>query len=224
VAEETGKLVASRGAASINDIMGRTDLLAQGEIADHPKANTLDLTRLLAMPELEETAKRYHTWERNDKEEDRPLDAVMLQDAKSALQTKTPLKLEYKVKNTNRSVGAMLSGEIAYRYGDHNLPHGTLDITLRGSAGQSFGAYLVDGVRLRLLGEANDYVGKSMAGGEIILTPPEEVKFHPSRNFICGNTVLYGATGGTLFARGKAGERFAVRNSCLLYTSDAADE
>jgi len=213
VAEETRKLLASMGARSINDIIGRTDLLVQREIPDHPKANTLALTRLLAMPELEETAKRYHTWERNDKEEDRPLDAVIMQDAKSSLQTKTPIKLEYKVKNTNRSVGAMLSGEIAYRYGDHELPDGTLDVTLRGSAGQSFGAFLVEGVRLRLRGEANDYVGKCMAGGEIILLPPENVPFHPSRNFICGNTVLYGASGGTLFARGRAGERFAVRNS-----------
>ncbi|MEM1057800.1 MAG: glutamate synthase large subunit [Verrucomicrobiota bacterium] len=213
VAEETRQILARMGARSINDIIGRTDLLVQREVPDHPKANTLDLTRLLAMPELEETAKRYHTWERNDKEEDRPLDAVILQDAKSSLQTKTPIKLDYKIKNTNRSVGAMLSGEIAYRYGDHDMPEGTLDVTLRGSAGQSFGAFLVDGVRLRLLGEANDYVGKCMTGGEIILCPPADVPFHPSRNFICGNTVLYGASGGALFARGRAGERFAVRNS-----------
>ena len=213
VAEEVRRLLASLGAHSLNEVIGQTDLLEQRVIADHPKANTVDLTRLLAMPELEETAKRYHTWERNDKEEDRPLDAVMLQDAKSALQSKTPLQLEYKVKNTNRAVGAMLSGEIAYRYGDHDMPENILDITLRGSAGQSFGAFLVQGVRLRLYGEANDYVGKSMAGGEIILNPPAGCQFHPSRNFICGNTVLYGATGGHLFSRGRAGERFAVRNS-----------
>src|SRR5208282_4719598 len=106
-----------------------------------------------------------------------------------------------------------LSGEIAYRYGDEGLPDGTLGLELSGSAGQSLGAFLVRGVRMILVGESNDYVGKGMSGGEIILVPSPEAKFDPAQNSICGNTVLYGATGGSLYVRGRAGERFAVRNS-----------
>jgi glutamate synthase domain-containing protein 3 len=117
------------------------------------------------------------------------------------------------VKNTFRSIGTQLSGEIAYRYGDEGLPDGTLNLTLSGSAGQSLGAFLVKGVRITLVGESNDYVGKGMSGGEIILVPSPAAKFDPAKNSICGNTVLYGATGGSLYIRGRAGERFAVRNS-----------
>ena len=117
------------------------------------------------------------------------------------------------MKNTFRSIGTQLSGEIAYRYGDEGLPEGTLNLTLSGSAGQSLGAFLVKGVRITLVGESNDYVGKGMSGGEIILVPSPAAKFDPAKNSICGNTVLYGATGGSLYIRGRAGERFAVRNS-----------
>jgi glutamate synthase (NADPH/NADH) large chain/glutamate synthase (ferredoxin) len=145
--------------------------------------------------------------------EDRTLDDVILQDAKSCLQTRRKLRLKYKVKNTNRSIGTQLSGEIAYRFGDEGLPDGTLELNLSGSAGQSLGAFLVKGVRINLVGESNDYVGKGMSGGEIALIPPPSARFNPAENAICGNTVLYGATGGALFVRGRAGERFAVRNS-----------
>ena len=117
------------------------------------------------------------------------------------------------MRNTNRSIGTQLSGEIAYRFGDEGLPEGTLNLNLSGSAGQSLGAFLVKGVRIKLTGESNDYVGKGMNGGEIILVPSPSAKFDPAENSICGNTVLYGATGGSLFIRGRAGERFAVRNS-----------
>jgi glutamate synthase domain-containing protein 2/glutamate synthase domain-containing protein 1/glutamate synthase domain-containing protein 3 len=213
VAEEVRRYLAQVGARSLNDIIGRTDFLLQRQIPDHPKANQLDLSRLLAMPKLDDVTPRFHTWERNDKLEDRPLDEVILQDAKSCLQTKRALSLKYKVRNTNRSVGTMLSGEIAYRFGDDGLPDGTLELNLSGSAGQSLGAFLVKGVRIKLTGESNDYVGKGMSGGEIILVPPPNSKFDPALNSICGNTVLYGATGGSLFVRGQAGERFAVRNS-----------
>ena len=213
VAEEVRRLLASIGARCLNDIIGRTDYLEQREIPDHPKANLIDLSCLLAMPKIDDTTPRFHTWERNDKLEDRPLDEVILQDAKSCLQTKRKTSLKYKVKNTNRSVGTQLSGEIAYRYGDEGLPDGTLELTLNGSAGQSLGAFLVKGVRMKLVGESNDYVGKGMSGGEIILVPSANAKFNPADNSICGNTVLYGATGGSLYIRGRAGERFAVRNS-----------
>jgi glutamate synthase domain-containing protein 2/glutamate synthase domain-containing protein 1/glutamate synthase domain-containing protein 3 len=213
VAEEVRRLLAGIGARSLNDVIGRTDYLEQRHVPDHPKANMLDLSRLLAMPRIDDGSPRFHTWERNDKLEDRTLDDVILQDAKSCLQTKHKLSLKYKVKNTFRSIGTGLSGEIAYRYGDEGLPDGTLDLTLSGSAGQSLGAFLVKGVRITLVGESNDYVGKGMSGGEIIVVPSPAAKFDPAKNSICGNTVLYGATGGTLLIRGRAGERFAVRNS-----------
>jgi glutamate synthase domain-containing protein 3 len=119
----------------------------------------------------------------------------------------------FPIRNVHRTVGARLSGEIALRIGDKGLPDGTLDLTFRGTAGQSFGAFITPGVRLTLIGEANDYVGKGMAGGEIIIRPPREAPFSPHENVIIGNTVLYGATGGYLFVSGRAGERFAVRNS-----------
>jgi glutamate synthase (NADPH/NADH) large chain/glutamate synthase (ferredoxin) len=213
VAEEVRRYLASIGARSLNDIIGRTDYLEQREVPNHPKANLLDLSRLLAMPKIDDMTPRFHTWERNDKLQDRTLDDVILQDAKSCLQTKNKLSLNYKVKNTFRSIGTQLSGEIAYRYGDEGLPDGTLALTLSGSAGQSLGAFLVKGVRITLVGESNDYVGKGMSGGEIILVPSPGSKFDPAKNSICGNTVLYGATGGSLYVRGRAGERFAVRNS-----------
>jgi glutamate synthase domain-containing protein 2/glutamate synthase domain-containing protein 1/glutamate synthase domain-containing protein 3 len=213
VAEEVRRYLASIGARTLNEVIGRTDFLVQRNIPDHPKANLVDLSRLLAMPKLDDVTPRFHTWERNDKLEDRPLDEVILQDAKSCLQTKKPQRLSYKVRNTNRSVGTMLSGEIAYRYGDEGLPDGTLELNLAGSAGQSLGAFLVKGVRIKLTGESNDYVGKGMSGGEIVLVPSPVAKFDPALNSIAGNTVLYGATGGSLFIRGRAGERFAVRNS-----------
>jgi glutamate synthase (NADPH/NADH) large chain/glutamate synthase (ferredoxin) len=213
VADEVRRYLASIGARSMNDIIGRTDYLEQRVVPNHPKANMLDLSRLLAMPKVDDITPRFHTWERNDKLEDRTLDAVILQDAKSCLQTKRKMRLKYKVKNTQRSIGTQLSGEIAYRYGDEGLPEGTLELGLSGTAGQSLGAFLVKGVRINLIGESNDYVGKGMSGGEIIVSPPPTAKFDPIENSICGNTVLYGATGGSLFIRGRAGERFAVRNS-----------
>jgi glutamate synthase (NADPH/NADH) large chain/glutamate synthase (ferredoxin) len=213
VAEEVRKYLASIGARTLNDVIGRTDYLEQREVPDHPKANSVDLSRLLAMPKVDDGSPRFHTWERNDKLEDRTLDDVILQDAKSCLQNKSKLNLKYKVKNTFRSIGTALSGEIAYRYGDEGLPEGTLNLALSGSAGQSLGAFLVKGVRITLTGESNDYVGKGMSGGEIIVVPSPTSKFDPAKNSICGNTVLYGATGGALYIRGRAGERFAVRNS-----------
>ena len=171
------------------------------------------MQKWLNAPDSDDISPRHHTWERNDKHEDRPLDDVFLQEAQSTLKTKRPLTLTAKVNNTNRSVGTKLSGEIAYRYGDEGLPEGTLDIQISGSAGQSLGAFLVKGVHLTLTGEANDYVGKGMSGGEIVLKPMQESQFDASINAIAGNTVLYGATGGWLFVCGTVGERFAVRNS-----------
>jgi glutamate synthase (NADPH/NADH) large chain/glutamate synthase (ferredoxin) len=182
-------------------------------VPHHPKANTLDLRKMLADVAPGDDSPRYCTRIRNDGPWDRPLDDAVLQDAKDAITDKTPMSLSYKVRNVNRSVGARISGEIGYQRGPQGLPEATLELKLEGSAGQSLGAFLSPGLRIVLEGEANDYVGKSMSGGEIIVRPPAERQFTAEDNSIIGNTVMYGATGGVLYASGRAGERFAVRNS-----------
>jgi len=213
VAQDVREILASLGVRKLNEIIGHPELLETFVPENHPKAAMVDLHPLLTVPDIDPLAPRHHTWERNDKLEDQPMDARILQDAKDALSKKRKAKLSYKINNAHRSVGAQLSGEIAYRYGDEGLPDGSITIKFDGSSGQSFGAFLVNGVKITLQGEANDYVGKSMSGGEIILIPAKGTSFDPSLNSICGNTCLYGATGGKLFVYGQAGERFAVRNS-----------
>lgn len=221
VAQEVREIMASLGVNTMNDLIGRTEYLEQISIPDHPKANSLNLKALLHVPEIDELKPRYHTWDSNEKREDQSLDERILQDVKSTLQTNKKISLKYKVQNENRSIGAQLSGEIAYRNGDQLMPEGTINLTMTGSAGQSYGAFLVQGIRMTLKGEANDYVGKGMSGGVIAVVPAPEAKFDPATNSICGNTCLYGATGGKLFASGTAGERFAVRNSGATAVVDA---
>jgi glutamate synthase (NADPH/NADH) large chain/glutamate synthase (ferredoxin) len=213
LAQEVREILASLGARKLDEIIGHPEMLETFVPADHTKAALVDLRPLLTVPDIDPLAPRHHTWERNDKLEDQPIDARILQDAKDALAKKRKVKLSYKVNNAHRSIGAGLSGEIAYRYGDEGLADGSITLKFDGSSGQSFGVFLVNGVKMTLQGEANDYVGKSMSGGEIILIPAKAATFDPSLNTICGNTCLYGATGGKLFAYGQAGERFAVRNS-----------
>jgi glutamate synthase (NADPH/NADH) large chain/glutamate synthase (ferredoxin) len=213
VAEDVRKILASLGVRKLNEIIGHPELLESFAPENHPKAAKVNLQSLLSVPDVDPLAPRHHTWERNDKLEDQPIDARIMQDAKDALSKKRKAKLSYKINNSHRSVGAALSGEIAYRYGDEGLADGSITLKFEGSSGQSFGVFLVNGVKMTLYGEANDYVGKSMSGGEIILVPTKGTTFDPSLNSICGNTCLYGATGGKLFAYGQAGERFAVRNS-----------
>ncbi len=214
VAEEVRGILASLGVRSLREIIGRTEFLRQRHVADHPKANLLDLSRLLVdVAASDPTQPRYCTRSRNNGVHEAPLDDTVLQDAKDAITEQMPISLKYKVHNTNRSVGTKVSGEIGYQWGDAGLPEGTLELLLEGSAGQSFGAFLAPGVRLVLTGEANDYVGKGMSGGEIVVRPPLKHRFQPHLNSIVGNTCLYGATGGRLFSNGRGGERFAVRNS-----------
>jgi glutamate synthase (NADPH/NADH) large chain/glutamate synthase (ferredoxin) len=214
VAEEVRQIMAQLGVRSLTEIIGRPQYLKQRVVPDHPKANTLDLSRLLVdVAKDNPAAPRFCTRERNDGPHGRPLDEIILQDAKDAITDAVPTRLKYKVKNTNRSVGTKLSGEIGYHYRGDYLPEGTLTLDLEGSAGQSFGAFLAKGVKMILTGEANDYVGKGMCGGEIVVRPAKDAKFAPHDNSIVGNTCLYGATAGTLLASGTAGERFAVRNS-----------
>jgi glutamate synthase domain-containing protein 2/glutamate synthase domain-containing protein 1/glutamate synthase domain-containing protein 3 len=213
VAQEVRQIMARLGVHTLNELIGHTKFLRQRHIADHPKANTLDLRKMLADVAPGDDSPRHCTRFRNDGPWDRPLDDTVLQDAKDAITDKAPMSFSYKVRNTNRSIGARVSGEIGYQRGAAGLPDGTLELRLEGSAGQSLGAFLSPGLRLVLEGEANDYVGKSMSGGEIIVRAPATRKFVPHENAIIGNTVMYGATGGVLFANGRAGERFAVRNS-----------
>jgi len=214
VAGEVRELMAGLGFRSIDEMVGRVDCLHQRTLEDHPKANTINLSRLLVdVAKDDPSAVRHATRERNDGPEDQTLDEVVLQDAKEAINDGKPISLKYKVVNTNRAVGTQVSGEIGYQYGAKGLPEGTVELILQGSAGQSFGAFLSAGVRLDLQGEANDYVGKGMSGGEIIVRPVEGHLFDASKSIIIGNTVMYGATGGQLYANGRAGERFCVRNS-----------
>jgi glutamate synthase domain-containing protein 2/glutamate synthase domain-containing protein 1/glutamate synthase domain-containing protein 3 len=213
VAQDVREILAGLGFRSLNEVVGRTDLLQQKVILNHPKANTVDLGMVLSRRNTE-MDQRLRVWYRNDKP-DKPLDDTILQDVKDAIRDRTPLVRTYSIRNTNRSVGTRLSGELAYLYGDRGLPDGTIELRFHGTAGQSFGAFLVNGVRLILSGEANDYVGKGMNGGEIILRPQIR-RSHAGQDVIMGNTVLYGATGGTLYACGRAGERFCVRNSGAL--------
>ena len=218
VAQEVREIVAKLGFRNLNEIVGRTDLVVRRPVTDFPeeirgKIASLDLGKLLYQVDPSGTATRIHTRERNERFGDSSLDDKILQDAHGALQGKGKVKLSYKINNVFRNIGTRVSGVIGYTYGNKGLETGSIDITLQGSAGQSLGCFLANGIRLKLIGEANDYVGKGMNGGEIVIRPPEGCKFVWADNAIIGNTVMYGATGGRLFAAGCAGERFCVRNS-----------
>ena len=213
IAQDVREILASMGARSLDEIIGRSTLLQQSWLADHPRANLLDLTALTT--DVDPNRRYAHRCEqpRNDRPGDVMLDDELREAAEPALAGLHPVTLDVKVRTSHRTVGARLSGEIARRHGDAGLPDGMLTIRATGSAGQSFGAFLTPGVTLTLEGESNDYVGKGMHGGRIVVTPPANAAFAGHRNSLIGNTVLYGATGGQLFVSGRAGERFAVRNS-----------
>lgn len=214
VAEEVRQIMSQLGFRTIDEMVGRTEFLAQKKIEGHPKANKLVLDRLLCdVVSNDPTAVRHATRDRNDSERDQPLDEIILQDAEETIRDGRPIQLSYKINNTHRAVGTQVSGAIAFLYGSEGLPEGTLEIQLKGTAGQSLGAFLSPGITLSLKGEANDYVGKSMSGGKIVIRPRKNHLFAPEKNGIVGNTVMYGAIGGKLFINGRAGERFAVRNS-----------
>jgi glutamate synthase (NADPH/NADH) large chain/glutamate synthase (ferredoxin) len=216
VSEEVRQHMATLGVRKLDDLIGRPEYLRQRKLADHPKANLIDLSRLLA-DVGEQTGKdlpRICLQDRNDGiQKEPPLDDQILADLGDKIEKKEATALSYPVKNTHRNIGTKLAGAVAKLHGDHGLAEGTLDITLTGSAGQSFATFLCGGIRLTLIGEANDYVGKGMAGGEIRIKPVENRSFDPAENSILGNTVMYGASGGRLFANGRGGERFCVRNS-----------
>jgi len=214
LAEEVREVMASLGIRKFNDLIGRTDLL---EVApnSHWKAKSANPSLLLHRPA---EADKYATYCVQDQihKIDAILDRTLIEKSKNAIEKKEKVSFSVPVKNTDRTAGAMLSYEISKRYGDDGLPEGTLSVDFNGSAGQSFGAFLAKGVTFRLNGDANDYLGKGLSGGKIVVVPPKGSTFKPEENIIIGNTVLYGATAGEVYVRGVAGERFCVRNSGAL--------
>ena len=212
VAEEVRELMAEMGVRSFNELVGRADLLDTRKGLDHWKTKGLDFSRIFYMPTMPAEVARHHC-ETQDHGLDGALDNRLIELAKAALEKKTPVVIAEKIRNVNRTVGAMLSGEVAQRYGHAGLPIDTIHIDLAGTAGQSFAAFLAHGVTMSLTGQANDYVGKGQSGGRIIVKPNADFKGDPLENIIVGNTVMYGATAGESYFCGVAGERFCVRNS-----------
>ncbi|UCC55820.1 MAG: glutamate synthase large subunit [Gammaproteobacteria bacterium] len=212
VAEEIRELMAKLGHRNFDDMIGQSQYLNMRRAIDHWKAHGLDYSRILHKPDAGPDIALYKC-EPQDHGLDRALDNELIRLAQPALESGKPVKIDLPVRNTNRTVGTMLSGEVALRYGHEGLPEDTISITLRGTAGQSFGAFVAHGVSLELIGEGNDYVGKGLSGGRLVVYPPPESPIVPEENIIVGNTVLYGAISGECYFRGVAGERFAVRNS-----------
>ncbi len=223
VAEELRQIMAQLGLRTVNEMIGRVDLLDARPAVDHWKAGGVDLSRLLYEPKVDPDLARWNR-ERQDHGLDAALDHVLIAAARPALDRGEPIRFEGAVRNVNRTVGAMLSGEVARRYGHEGLAPDTIQVTLTGSAGQSFGAFLARGVSLELIGDGNDYVGKGLSGGRVVVRPPPEVSRDPTQNIIVGNTVLYGAIAGEAYFSGVAGERFAVRNSGAVAVVEGAGD
>ncbi|OIR02413.1 ferredoxin-dependent glutamate synthase 1 [mine drainage metagenome] len=212
VAEEVRRIMAGLGVRKLEELIGRADLLDSRKAISHWKAKGLDFGRLFHKPVAAPGVAIRHA-ESQDHGLEQVLDRTLIAKAAPALDSKTPVKIDLAVNNTDRTVGAMLSGEVAKRYGQAGLPDDTISIRLTGVAGQSFGAFLAQGVSLELHGDGNDYVGKGLSGGRIAILPSDRSSLVAEENIILGNTALYGATEGEAYFRGVAGERFAVRNS-----------
>jgi glutamate synthase (NADPH/NADH) large chain len=212
IAREARQLMAELGFRTFNEMIGRTDLLMARKAVAHWKAKGLDFSRLFHRPKAGKGVAVYNC-EAQNHGLDKALDHELIRKARPALESKTPVEIDLAVRNVNRTVGAMLSGEVARRHGHAGLPDDTIRIRAKGTGGQSFGAWLARGVTIELEGDANDYVGKGLSGGRIAIYPAKGVRFRPEENIVVGNTVLYGAIAGECYFRGVAGERFAVRNS-----------
>ncbi|HEY0846762.1 MAG TPA: glutamate synthase-related protein [Noviherbaspirillum sp.] len=212
VAEEVRQIMAQLGIRTFNELIGRSDLLDKSKAISHWKAKGLDFTKIFYQPEVPASEPRYQV-EEQDHGLENALDHKLIAQAKAALEKGEKVSFITPVKNVNRTVGTMLSGEVAKRYGHEGLPDDTIHVQLQGTAGQSAGAFLAHGITFDLVGEGNDYVGKGLSGGRIIVRPNTEFRGWAVDNIIIGNTVLYGAISGEAFFNGVAGERFAVRNS-----------
>jgi glutamate synthase (NADPH/NADH) large chain len=212
VAEDVRRWLAVLGVSRLQDLIGRTDLLEMAE-GGNPRQRGLDLSPILAASGLRSDEAQYCTRERNTPRDPGTLAATMLADMHDAIHAGTGGEFNYAIRNSDRSIGARVSGEIARVHGNLGMSPAPITARFTGVAGQSFGAWNAGGLHLHLEGDANDYVGKGMAGGRIVLQPPRAARFVAGDTTIMGNTCLYGATGGELYAAGCAGERFAVRNS-----------
>ncbi|MBI2965027.1 MAG: glutamate synthase subunit alpha, partial [Chloroflexi bacterium] len=211
LAEDLRKYMAKLGFRTVDEMVGRTDKLEPRRAIEHWKARGLDLAPLLAQLPVLANGRRYRSVDQ-DHGLEQALDHLLIQNARPAIERGDRVSGTFEIRNRNRTVGAMLSGRLVKHRGS-GLPDGTINFTFAGSAGQSFGAFLASGITFRVEGDANDYFGKGLSGGRLILTPPRDATFAPEENIITGNVNLYGATGGEAFIRGMAGERFAVRNS-----------
>jgi glutamate synthase (NADPH/NADH) large chain len=212
VAEEARQLMAEMGFKTIDEMIGQFEALDKQAAINHWKAQGVDFTKIFHKPDVPDDVPIFQCEPQNHPIHD-ILDLKLIERAKPALAHGKPVNLEFKIKNTDRTTGAMLSGEIAKRYGHTGLPEDTISVTFRGTAGQSFGAFVAAGVTFDLIGEANDYTGKGLSGGRLVVRPPADSSIVPEESIIVGNTVLYGAISGECYFRGIAGERFAVRNS-----------
>jgi glutamate synthase domain-containing protein 2/glutamate synthase domain-containing protein 1/glutamate synthase domain-containing protein 3 len=213
VAEDVREWLSRLGARSLDEVIGHPELLrSRIEEVEDPRVHKITLEAVLCDIDPSHTHPRRRTWERNDRQAE-TVDAEMIERAWPALERGEKVEFEMEVRNTHLTIGARLASEITRRHGEAGLAAGTITAHLRGTAGQSFAAFGVEGMRLDLTGEANDYVGKGLAGGEVVIRPSRDAAFDPAHAVLAGNTILYGATGGALFIAGSAGERFAVRNS-----------
>jgi glutamate synthase (NADPH/NADH) large chain len=212
VAEEARELMARLGVRRVSDLIGRAGLLDMRKGIEHWKAKGLDFSRIFHQPQVPAQVAKHHC-ETQDHGLGKALDNRLIELARAALERREKVTIETPIRNINRTVGTMLSGEIAKRYGHEGLPDETVHVRLAGSAGQSFGAFLARGVWLDLIGDTNDYCGKGLSGGRITVQPSPKFRGEPTENIITGNVALYGAIEGEAYFRGVAGERFGVRNS-----------
>ncbi|MEQ1637415.1 MAG: glutamate synthase large subunit [Methylococcales bacterium] len=212
VAEDVRQWMAKLGFRTINEMIGRSDILNMQPALSHWKTQGLDFSRIFYKPAVDSTTAVYQA-EQQEHGLEHALDHTLIAQAQPALEKAQPVIIHTPIRNINRTFGAMLSGEVAKRYGHKGLPDDTIAIYAKGTAGQSFGAFLAQGISIQLEGDGNDYVGKGMSGGRIAILPPKECQIDPADNIIVGNTVLYGAISGECYFNGMAGERFAVRNS-----------
>ena len=220
LAQEVREYLAEMGYTKLEDIVGHTELILKKEAKDK-KTATLDFSRMLNKEQ--NSCSLYHTVDQRH-ELDNVLDQQIIRASQAAIERQEEVNLDYAIKNTDRACGTMLSGLIASKYGEAGLPENTINIKFKGSAGQSFGAFLVNGVNFKLEGETNDYFGKGLSGGRISILPPTRSNFAAEDNIIAGNTGLYGATSGELYVNGKVGERFGVRNSGAIAVIEGAGD
>jgi glutamate synthase (NADPH) large chain len=223
IAEEVREYLAALGLRSLEEAVGRVDLLDAAQAIAHWKAAGLDLTPVLHAP-ASAAGGPLHRITEQDHGLDRALDNTLIQLAEGALEEGHPVRLELPIRNVNRTVGTMLGYEVTRRWGGEGLPRDTITVAFTGSAGQSFGAFVPHGITLRLTGDANDYLGKGLSGGRLIVRPSADAPFEAETQVVAGNVIGYGATSGEIFLRGVVGERFCVRNSGALAVAEGVGD